>query len=394
MNWDDVIIDAAASDTGMRRSNNQDSFTIVRASSSETWRHRGHLYLVADGMGAHAVGELASKMASDNIPHNYTKAKYGSPAEAICKAYQTVSAQIHGRAALNRDFEGMGTTSSTLLLLPEGALIAHVGDSRVYRVRREQIDQLSFDHSLVWELVRRNHLSHDQAQKAVPKNVITRSLGPDPNVEVDLEGPLVVELGDVFVLCSDGLSGPVSDAEIGAFAGHFHPQEACRYLLQLANLRGGLDNITLIILRVGPWAEPNAPVARPESGSGRSQATPTPPPEAKKRGLGSSLASLFGRGRRTLLPPVEDHPYRSSGCPINLPLIEELTDLVRRAQAAAIEHSWALDWALLANLRRQGEEARTAGDLHEALHCLGESIVLLGTAGRLHRKAASQAPVS
>src|SRR5947209_11558099 len=171
----------------MRRSNNQDSYIVVRASNPEAWRQRGHLFMVADGMGAHAVGELASKMACDNIPHTYNKAKNSPPADAITKAYRAVSAQIHGRAAANRDFQGMGTTTSTLLLLPEGALIAHVGDSRVYRIRNGRIDQLSFDHSLVWELIRRNHLKPEHASTAVPKNVITRSLGPDPNVEVDIE---------------------------------------------------------------------------------------------------------------------------------------------------------------------------------------------------------------
>src|SRR5262249_2263579 len=158
-------------------------------------------------------------------------------------------------ASANKDFQGMGTTCSTLLLLPEGVLIAHVGDSRVYRVRGERIDQLSFDHSLVWELVRRNHLTFDAANLAVPRNVITRSLGPEANVEVDIDGPLPVEPNDVYVVCSDGLSGPVSDPEIGAFTMHFHPEDACRYLVYLANLRGGQDNITLIVVRLGAWAE-------------------------------------------------------------------------------------------------------------------------------------------
>ena len=211
MNWDDIIIDAAATDTGMRRSNNQDSFTAVRASHEEAWRQRGHVFMVADGMGAHAVGELASKMACDLIPHNYMKARTGTPSEAIVKAFREVSALIHSRASANRDFQGMGTTCSALLLLPAGALVAHVGDSRVYRIRDDRIDQLSFDHSLVWELVRRNHLTSEQANLSVPKNVITRSLGPEVEIEVDVEGPLAVELGDVYLLCSDGLSGPVDD---------------------------------------------------------------------------------------------------------------------------------------------------------------------------------------
>src|SRR3954464_14871459 len=233
-----ILKHASVSDLGMRRTNNQDSIAAVVTSDVATWATRGHLLMVADGMGAHAAGELASKMACDNIPHNYTKTKTSTPAEAITKAYREVGALIHSRASANRDFQGMGTTCSTLLLLPEGALIAHVGDSRVYRIRNNRIDQLSFDHSLVWELVRRNHLSSEHANVAVPKNVITRSLGPDPNVEVDIEGPLAVEPNDVYLLCSDGLSGPITDPELGAFAANFHPQDACRYLVNLANIRG------------------------------------------------------------------------------------------------------------------------------------------------------------
>ena len=145
--------------------------------------------MVADGMGAHAVGELASKMACENIPHNYSKAQTLSPAEAVVKAYHEVGSLIRGKATANRDFQGMGTTCSTLLLLPAGALIAHVGDSRVYRVRHGRIEQLTFDHSLVWELVRRKHLTSEQAARPIPRNVITRSLGPDPVMEVDIEGP-------------------------------------------------------------------------------------------------------------------------------------------------------------------------------------------------------------
>ena len=224
MNWDDIIIDAAATDTGMRRSNNQDSHSAVRASNVEMWRQRGHLFMVADGMGAHAVGELASKMACDNIPHYYNKTKAGTPAEAISKAFREVGALIHGRATANRDFQGMGTTCSSLLLLPQGALIAHVGDSRVYRVRRGRIDQLSFDHSLAWELIRRNHLSPENAHLSVPKNVITRSLGPEATVEVDIEGPLAVEHGDVYLLCSDGLTGLVDRPRGRRLRREFPPQ--------------------------------------------------------------------------------------------------------------------------------------------------------------------------
>jgi protein phosphatase len=388
VNWDDTIVDAALTDTGMRRSNNQDCFTVVRAPNPELWRQRGHLFLVADGMGAHAVGELASKMACDNIPHNYNKTKNGAPADAIVKAYRAVSAQIHARAAVNKDFEGMGTTSSTLILLPEGALIAHVGDSRVYRVRGGKMEQLSFDHSLVWELVRRNHLSPDQASKAVPKNVITRSLGPDPNVEVDLEGPFAVEQGDVYLLCSDGLSGPVKDPEMGAFATNFHPDDACRYLLHLANLRGGQDNITVVILRIGPWIDPVTGQAVPGA---HAPAAATSDDSKPRKGALSFSRLIESLQRRPTVELVEDHPYRSCECPISPALIDTLNDQIRHAQAAAIDQSWTLDWATLTNYRREAEESRTAGDLRSALRCLGEAIYLLGMAGRIHRKATASA---
>src|SRR5262249_45104221 len=153
------------------------------------------------------------------------------------------------RGQQNKEFEGMGTTATALLLRPEGAWIAHVGDSRAYRVRGGMIEQLSFDHSLVWELARRQNISPDALQ-GIPSNVIVRSLGPEPLVQVDLEGPHPVQAGDLFLLCSDGLSGPVSDREIGAVARALPPHEACRCLVDLANLNGGPDNITAVVVRV------------------------------------------------------------------------------------------------------------------------------------------------
>jgi protein phosphatase len=370
----------------MRRSNNQDSHAVVRASKNETWRQRGHLFMVADGMGAHAVGELASKLACDNIPHNYTKSKSASPTEAITKAYKEVGGLIHGKANANRDFQGMGTTASTLILLPDGALIAHVGDSRVYRIRGGRIDQLSFDHSLAWELVRRNHLSAEQANKAVPRNVITRSLGPDPNIEVDIEGPLPVEQGDVFLLCSDGLSGPVEDPELGAFAGNFHPQDACRYLLHLANLRGGLDNITVVIARIGPWVEPDTEVDLPKM-DGKDAVN------GRKGGWIKGFAGLLGSKKKSAQAEVEEHLYRSSECPITEELVDRLAELVRKIQQVAIEQTWPVDWSALANHRRVAGALRGEMKLRLALKRLGEAIELLGQAGRIYRKAAGQGNV-
>jgi serine/threonine protein phosphatase PrpC len=379
VNWDDIIEDAAVTDTGMRRSNNQDSHAIVRATRPEAWKIRGHIFMVADGMGAHAVGELASKLACDNIPHNYNKMKGVPPGEAITKAYKEVGTLIHARASANKDFQGMGTTCSTLLLLPEGALIAHIGDSRVYRVRHDRIDQLSFDHSLAWELVRRNHLSPEEAMKAVPRNVITRSLGPDPNIEVDIEGPLPVENGDVFLLCSDGLSGHVEDSELGLFAGNFSTKDAGRYLVALANIRGGQDNITVVMARIGPWVEPESAQDIPKQDTDK--------PDKAKGGFGKLISGLFSGRKKQDAEPIEEHVYRTAACDISDQRIDELSEQVRKAQALAIERTWPVDWTLLTAYRRQAEDARTAGKPRSAVRALAEALVLLSVAGRLHKKS-------
>jgi PPM family protein phosphatase len=368
----------------MRRSNNQDSFMAVRASHEESWRQRGHVFLVADGMGAHAVGELASKMACDLIPHTYMKARTGTPSEAIVKSFREVSAQIHSRASANRDFQGMGTTCSALLLLPAGALVAHVGDSRVYRIRKSRIDQLSFDHSLAWELVRRNHLTSEQASLSVPKNVITRSLGPEVEIEVDIEGPLAVEVGDAYLLCSDGLSGPVDDEEMGAFAGNFHPRDACRYLVNLANLRGGLDNITVVIVRLGQWVDPDSGEKSPVPKDDRDR--------SGREGWRSRLAELVkGRRRQGSLHLVEDHPYRTAECVVNEGLIDRLDELCRNIYEQAVAQAWSLDWAALATLRRQAADARARNNHWLSLRKLGEIIAMLGQSARFFRKNAGPA---
>lgn len=375
MKWDDVIVEAAATDTGMRRSNNQDSFAVVRASTAEAWKARGHLFMVADGMGAHAVGELASKLACDYIPHTYAKTKGMTTSEALTKAYQEVGAQIYHKAEANPDFHRMGTTCSTLVLQSSGALIAHVGDSRVYRMRGEKIEQLSFDHSLVWELVRKGHMKPEQASKAYPKNVITRSLGPEPTVEVDIEGPLPVEPGDVYLLCSDGLSGPVTDREIGAFATQFHPEAACRYLIHLANLRGGQDNITAVIARIGPWVEPGSSNGHKEEET------------AASKPKGSLFSSLIGSLRpKPAEPEVEEHIYQTDDCSLTPKLVSGINDVLKNAQAVAVDQAWGLDWAELSKERKAAEAAFSSGQHRDALKHLAEAAAILGTAARLHRK--------
>ena len=133
-NWSPVVFAVACSDIGMRRANNQDSYAIVGASDADQWQRCGDLLIVADGMGAHAAGELASRLSVELIPHHFSKLNTKlEPSEALLRAFEETNREINRRGTVNPEFRSMGTTTSAILLLPIGGVIAHVGDSRVYR---------------------------------------------------------------------------------------------------------------------------------------------------------------------------------------------------------------------------------------------------------------------
>jgi serine/threonine protein phosphatase PrpC len=201
-------------------------------------------------MGAHAAGETASALAAEQVPLIYEKHAVRSPLLALRTSIEQANAEIHAKGESSLDLKGMGTTCTALAILPRGAIVGHVGDSRAYRIRGESIEQLSKDHSLVWEL-EAAHAGAPEDMPVAPKNIITRSLGPHPQVEVDLEGPFPVEENDVFVLCSDGLSGQVADDEIGLLAAMLPPKGAAAALMGLALVRGAPDNVTVIAARAG-----------------------------------------------------------------------------------------------------------------------------------------------
>ena len=237
-------------DIGRRRASNQDAKAVLPANPQQ-FRSRGWFFMVADGMGAHAAGELASTMAADRVPKIYEQRSQFSPPLALRLSLEQVNAEINTKGESGFEFKGMGTTCTTLVLLPRGAILGHIGDSRCYRIRGGTIEQLSRDHSLVWELESAGGMSREQAADAAPKNIITRSMGPHARVEVDLEGPFPVNAGDVFLLCSDGLSGQVADEEIGLLAAELEPQEAVTALIGLALVRGAPDNVTVVVARTG-----------------------------------------------------------------------------------------------------------------------------------------------
>ena len=241
----------ARTDVGIRRSHNQDAHAIQRASDEDTWNRQGHVFLVADGMGGHAVGEKASEMAAAAVPMTYIKwVGQEGPARAIDRAIREANQQIHRLGESIPEFRGLGTTCTALVMREDGAWIGHVGDSRVYRIRNGHTEQLSFDHSYVWEMARRLRVPPESIQD-VKKNVIVRSLGPDHNVVVDVEGPHPLASGDAYVLCSDGMSNMITPEETGTIVSTLPLEEAADFLIQLSNLRGGPDNITVVIARIG-----------------------------------------------------------------------------------------------------------------------------------------------
>jgi serine/threonine protein phosphatase PrpC len=247
-----TLVHAERTDVGRRRAANQDSMQVLPPAGAGQFAQRGWLFVVADGMGAHAAGERASAIAAERVPALYEQVAPRSPALAMRKALESVNQEIHAAGKATPELEGMGTTCTALAILPRGAVIGHIGDSRAYRIRKGTIDQLTRDHSLVWELEAAAGMTAEQAAGAAPKNIITRSMGPHAAVEADLEGPHPIEEGDVFLLSSDGLTGQVADEEIGLFAGVLEPREAAEALVGLTLVRGAPDNVTILVARAGP----------------------------------------------------------------------------------------------------------------------------------------------
>jgi protein phosphatase len=209
------------------------------------------LYLVADGMGGHTAGQVASEMAADAALRavRTLQGASASLAEKLRYAVTSANREIYQTGRQRPELAGMGTTLVSVLAFEGRAALAHVGDSRAYLVRSGRIRQLTDDHSVVGELLRRREISEDAAREHPHRHVLTRALGVRPVVEPDL-AELSPEPDDVFVLCSDGLTCHVEDDEIADQVGDAADPDACvENLVDLANSRGGDDNITVLLLR-------------------------------------------------------------------------------------------------------------------------------------------------
>jgi protein phosphatase len=248
---------AGDTNVGMKREHNEDSFFLPESE---------RLAIVADGMGGHASGEVASRMAVETIVAYFKETQDEQPItwpfkvdhgqrheiNRLVTGIKLANLKIHEEAQRNPACRGMGTTLVSSLFIDDALVVCHVGDSRLYRLREGMFDQVTEDHSLLNDYIKMKHLTPDEIAAFPHKNVIVRALGMKSTVQVDV----IVEqprLGDVYMLCSDGLSGMVPDTDIAEIvANEGDLDHLCARLIAAANGNGGLDNVTVVAIRVEP----------------------------------------------------------------------------------------------------------------------------------------------
>ncbi len=242
---------------GMKRQHNEDSFFLPEAD---------RLAIVADGMGGHASGEVASKMAVETVAEHFRNTQDDGEitwpykldhserfdANRLINGIKLANLKIFDRAQREEACHGMGTTIVASLFLDDKVLIGHVGDSRVYRWRDGKLSQLTEDHSLLNDYIKMKKLSSDDAGKFPHKNVIVRALGMKESVQVDVLAEQL-KIGDVYLMCSDGLSGMIDDPGLGELLADEPDLDTCvERMIHAANRNGGVDNITCVLARLEP----------------------------------------------------------------------------------------------------------------------------------------------
>jgi protein phosphatase len=258
---------AFRTDTGRQRNANEDSFFV-----------RSPIFVVADGMGGAQAGEVASKAAAEAFDRDLPDAP---PERVLQETIEAANREIHELARADPSRAGMGTTITAAIVNAESeeVCIGHVGDSRAYRLRGGKLERLTRDHSLVEEMRRKGQITDAQAEDHPQRSIITRALGPEPSVEVDVR-TVPAAPGDIFLLCSDGLTTMVDEERIkSALAGSASVREAVRALVDAANRAGGRDNITALAFRLGDAAAPLPEGPPPAEGAGAPSARPQQEPE-------------------------------------------------------------------------------------------------------------------
>ncbi len=242
---------ASLSDVGRQRENNEDSLLYWEPSTEEEFARKGRLAIVADGMGGYEGGQEASRLAVETVREIYEKGRGSDPHTILLEAFAVAHERIQDYAERRPGFHGMGTTCTALALIGRRLYFAHVGDSRLYRVRGSQIARLTRDHSYVSRLVESGIVRSEDAEKHPQRHILTAALGAGMEILADTGEPeMRLEAGDTLVLCTDGLWGMVLDEEIVTAVRAKTPAATCSALVELALQRGGPDNITVQVLRI------------------------------------------------------------------------------------------------------------------------------------------------
>ncbi len=239
----------ARTDLGRVRDNNEDKYEFFQPEEPDVLSRKGSLYAVADGMGGHSAGQIASELALKTTIKSYYSDDSPLLEESLRAAIQQANALVYDTSTAIAERAGMGTTLTVLVVRGDEAFVAHVGDSRLYALRDGVITQVTDDHSWVNEQVKRGGMTEREAMSSPYRNVITRSVGNSPTVEVDIFCR-DVRVGDVFLLCSDGVSGLVEAEQVRRAMAEKSPSQAAWELVDMALEAGGHDNATVLVLAI------------------------------------------------------------------------------------------------------------------------------------------------
>jgi protein phosphatase len=248
---------ANLTDVGMVREQNEDYYCYTEPDDDNLFRAKGRLAIVADGMGGHIGGQVASGLAVDTIKRIYLSDPSDDPRAALVEGFRHAHAAIHEYVREHPELKSMGTTCTAAVVRDFHLFYGHIGDSRLYLVHNGAISQVTRDHSMVNRMVEEGKLTPEEAAVHPDRNVLTAALGMEKLPSADFsEAPLQLWLNDVILLCSDGLHGLVTDEEMAHMVNTASPRDACVTLVEMAKQRGGHDNITVQILKLNGTAPP------------------------------------------------------------------------------------------------------------------------------------------
>jgi PPM family protein phosphatase len=242
---------AGLTDVGCHRENNEDNYAYWEPEEEAEFQRLGRLAVVADGMGGAEGGQYASRIAVDAVIEAYPDSSELDPQERLLASFREANNRVQHEAQTKPMLRGMGTTLTACAVLGNNLYFAHIGDSRLFLVRDSEARQLSRDHSLVARLIESGTIRPEDAENHPQKHVLTAAVGVAEELQPDMPpSPLELKPSDVLVLCTDGMWGQMTLAEIAEIASTSAPKEACKALVKLAKDRGGPDNITVQILRL------------------------------------------------------------------------------------------------------------------------------------------------